>query len=71
MISAPTPVDFDAALKAFRAQFVGNDKHVLDAWLDDGFIIYQVNLQSSEEDLLAIPEEFMGVRLAITLHPKI
>lgn len=65
-----SPVDLDAALKAFKAEFVGDNKHVLDAWLDDGFIVYQANVESTAEDILALPNEYMGVPTGLSPFPS-
>lgn len=71
--SAPattTPVDPEAALAAFRAQYVVPGSHVLDAWLDRGFIKYHVDPDRFADNLGKIPHEYMGVDTVITLFPN-
>ncbi|CAN5231844.1 hypothetical protein BH11CYA1_BH11CYA1_35740 [soil metagenome] len=65
-----TPVDEEGALKAFKAEFVKDGSYVLDAWLDRGFIQYQINPELLAENLGKMPFEYMGVPTVLTLFPR-
>lgn len=65
-----TPIDEEAALKAFKAEFVTPGSHVLDAWLSRGFIQYQIDPDKMVENLGKVPFEYMGVPTVITLFPR-
>lgn len=63
-------VDEEAALKAFKAEFVKPGSHVLDAWLSRGFIQYHVDPDQFAANMGKVPFEYMGVPTIITLFPK-
>lgn len=67
---APTPVDEEAALKAFQAEFVKPGSHVLDAWLSRGFIQYHVDPDLFAANMGKVPFEYMGVPTIVTLFPR-
>ena len=67
---AATPVDEEAALKAFKAEFVKPGSHVLDAWLSRGFIEYHVDPDQFAANMGKVPFEYMGVPTIITLFPR-
>lgn len=64
------PVDEQAALEAFKAEFVKPGSHVLDAWLSRGFIQYQVDPDQFAANMGKVPFEYMGVPTIITLFPR-
>ncbi len=74
MTTPPTDVpsvDFDQALANFKAKFCTPGSCILDAWIDAGFIKYQVD-PDRLEDLGKLEQRHMfeGVPTVITLWPK-
>lgn len=69
-----TTVDYDAALAAFRAEYVKDGSHVLDAWLegpdDDRWIRYHVDPEQFADNLGKVPHEYMGVSTILTLFAR-
>jgi len=63
-------VDHNAVLEAFRAEYVKDGSHVLDAWLEDDAIKYHVDPEQFANNLGKIPHEFKGVDTRLTLFPR-
>jgi hypothetical protein len=70
MNNTPTPIDYDAALAAFRAEYIKDGSHVLDAWLDGDFIKYYVDPELFAANLGKVKFEYMGVSTVVTLFER-
>ena len=67
---AATPIDEEAVLKAFKAEYVTPGSYILDAWLSNGFIEYHVDPDQFAANMGKMPREYMGMPVLVTLFPR-
>lgn len=65
------PKSEDQVLADFKAEWVKKDSGVLDAWIDRGFIVWQVDLDKfGTENMPKVPGEYQGIPTVLTLFEK-